>query len=97
MVGVAAAAAHRLVGCPYGGRKLERRDEPRGSAGEALRSHEQSLCHPLDGVFRPVPAVLYHGGSPMKEVRAFCMAVPEGMTIFILFTLAAFFTASAIA
>ena len=42
-------------------RKLERRDEPRGSAGEALRSHERSLCHPLDGVFRPVPAVLYHG------------------------------------
>lgn len=29
--------------------------------------------------------------------RAFCMAVPEGMTIFILFALAAFFTASAIA
>ena len=26
MVGVAAAAAHRLVGCPFGGRKLERRD-----------------------------------------------------------------------
>lgn len=32
-----------------------------------------------------------------KEVRAFCMAVPEGMTIFILFTLAAFFTASTMA
>ncbi len=61
MVGVAATAAHRLVGCPFGGRKLERRGEPRGFAGETLRSHEQPLCHPLDGVFRPVPAVLYHG------------------------------------
>src|SRR5699024_9232530 len=61
MVGVSAASAHRWVGCPFGARTLQRRDEPRGAAGEALRSHEQSLCHPLDGVFRPVPAVLYHG------------------------------------
>lgn len=59
MVGVASAAAHRLVAGPFGSRKLERRDEPRGSAGEALSRYEQPLFCSLDGIFRPVPAVFY--------------------------------------
>ena len=59
MVGVASAVAHRLVAGPIDSRKLERRDEPRGSAGEALSRHEQPLFCSLDGIFRPVPAVFY--------------------------------------
>ena len=59
MVGVASAVAHRLVAGPFDSRKLERRDEPRGSAGEALGSHEQPLFCSLDGIFCPVPAVFH--------------------------------------
>ncbi len=43
MVGVAAAAAHCLVGSFLGGWKLERRNESRGSAEETLGGDEQSF------------------------------------------------------
>ena len=59
MVGMASAIAHRLVGSFAHSRVLERRDEPCGPAGKALGSHEQPLCHPLDGLFLPVPVFLF--------------------------------------
>ena len=79
LVGMAPAFAHRLVGRPVGRRKLARRNESCGSAGKALRLHEQPLFCSLDEILRPQPAVLHAGICGCRPCRN-CQpqALPQG-------------------